>query len=253
MKKTFLCVVLGLLCSVVSLVAQEQPKEKPPLNWGCFFDVGGVYNYEYGESTVSDFTIKFGTSNLFGEFGAGYYFGGVTMRCYLNVGTSIFGESLFSDGKHSITDTMNVLNLKIGADIGIKLFQKQNIGLFLPLGYYFTRIMYTAKDPILIADYSTQYAVERRWIFEYHTIYSGLDAELTFNKHISLVFYGHIGYPIVSNLKFELVAPSNYVWTSTGKRELTVEYDASVFSASAGVLLRIKLSNTLGSILLLPK
>jgi hypothetical protein len=64
--------------------------------------------------------------------------------------------------------------------------------------------------------------------------------QINLNKYISLVFYGHIGYPFIRKLKFDLIAPSGYAWRATGKKELTAEYQTDVFSISAGFLLRMK-------------
>jgi hypothetical protein len=237
--RNFLTVLVGISFSTLSVFAQEQKNEKQPLDWGSNIDFGVTGNYEYGNY---ENLIEIETGNLLAEIGAGYYIGRVIFRCYFDIGSSIAGEGLFSDGKYKVTDLMDVLNLKLGLDIGIKLLKSNRLDLILPLGYLFCNTEYKAKEPVYLQDYSyVNYKIDRKWTFQYHNIYSGLDMQIKLNNYFSFVLYGHIGYPFVRNLKYELIAPSGYVWTATGKKELTEEYKMDIFSVSAGLLFRISI------------
>jgi hypothetical protein len=238
LKKIFFAIFIGINIFTLSVFAQEQNDKKPPLDWGTIIDFGAVGNYEYGNY---DNIVQIISGNILAELGYGYYIGRVNFRFYFNIGTSLAGEAVFTDGKYRVNDLMDVLNLKIGADFGVKLLKTEKMDIILPLGYLFCNTEYKAKEPVYLADYSATYEIDRKWTFLYHNIYSGLDMRLNLNKYLSLVFYGHIGYPFIRKLKYELIAPSGYVWTATGKKELTEEYQTDVFSVSAGFLLRINI------------
>ena len=253
MKRFLFLVGLSVVfCSMAAFTqeAGESLRIKREIYKGVFFDFGFIGNYEDANSKE---IISIQSVNMLGEIGFGYDFGRVTLRSFFDIGSALKGRI---DTEYDLREYMDPLDLKTGAEIGIKIIDAKHFGLILPLGWVFSHSEYTQKIPVEIkktygygygsSSSSTYSSVESKWIYQYHSAYSGLNLAIIFNKVCSLSFYGHYGYPFSKLLKFELKAPSGYIWKSTGSDTITETFPADIFSVSAGLSLRIKIPQKAG-------
>jgi hypothetical protein len=224
----FLFFTAGILC------AQERADIfVPPWIHGIFFDLGVLGNYEKAGSPDS---LQIESAFLLFEVGVGYDFGRITARLYGNFGVPLYGLAYFSDGTEYVVDVLDVSNMKFGIEGAFKIIDTPRFDLLLPLGLVFSATEYTQKNP----SYTTnKNAFDRKWIYEYTSIVSGLDVMIQLNNHLKLCILSSIGYPMVRNFTYKAILQGNYVWSDTGSSTSSVKSNTDVFTFSAGVGLRV--------------
>ncbi|MDR1232524.1 MAG: hypothetical protein LBK61_14115 [Spirochaetaceae bacterium] len=175
MKK---CVCSAVMLSVIAVFVWAQQSRNETSDRGYFIDAGILYNYEkIGADPKIENT---GISYL---LGLGYDLGDVNIHLF-------FSPMLSTEVTHSGDeygeggDVMDVYNLGVGFNIGIKLINSNTFDMTLPVGILFRS-----------STLKMEQGGERDFVYKYLNIEWGLVLSWAFES-ITLLVPFYVGYPI---------------------------------------------------------
>ncbi|MDR2632403.1 MAG: hypothetical protein LBC51_02105 [Treponema sp.] len=226
---------LPVLFGMAGLLSAQTASKIVVPEWvhGFFLDAGVLGNYENADASEG---LRIETGFLLFEIGGGYDFGRITARLYGNFGIPLDGIAYFTDGERYVKDYMDVSNMKFGIEGAFKLLDTPRFDLLLPLGVVFSGTEYTKKNPAYTRN---NHAYDRKWLYEYTSIVSGLDFTIQVFTHLKLCILSSIGFPLVRNATYKEVLHGNVVWSETGSSTYSVKENADIFTFSAGLGVRV--------------
>ena len=229
-RKKYFCLFLFF---ITTLCYSQTRYYVDPWVQKLFLGFNVLYNYEK-LSSEDDFYIE--SNNMLFEIAAGYDFGRVVPRVFFDIGLPLYGVVGFIDGAKNLTDTMITKNLKLGLEIGIKPIRTANFDLTIPLGALFCWTTFTKKQTSYIISPYQRIPYDRIWDYDYINLFSGINAAYQLGRHFKIGAFTRIGFPVKKDYEYKEVLMGNYVWDSTGKRNME---SVLTFSLGIGILMNL--------------
>jgi hypothetical protein len=161
----------------------------------------------------------------------------VNLKYFFFLGFPVYGISSFSGAETDSKDIFNVIHISMGGEFGLRLYNGARVSIAAPLGYMYTETIYATKEKLYVQGLD----VQPKRVNRYHSLFTGIEVSLKFNKYVYLTFFSKGAYPVNAEHSIEFQAPAGYVWVANDKDTLSESTSLDVFYISTGLRIQFKI------------